>query len=510
MELKIAARKSDLARIQAYLVGDALEKQFCELEISYHFSSSLGDKNQNDPLWEMPAQGVFTEDFRQRLVDGDVDMVVHSWKDLPTQNDGSTVLAATLERADHRDLLLVKKSSLAAIGRAGELQVLSSSPRRMYNLEGFLKKAFPGGLDRVVFKDVRGNIQTRLDKLLGGEAHALVVAKAAIDRLLGAKALNRRGEDFFPGVQKIRQAIEKCQWMVLPVSHDPPAAAQGALVVEIARGRDELRAMLEQINDMATFEDVCAEREVLKSYGGGCHQKIGVWVGSHPHGRIMALRGLSDGGEILDSFAMLGKGPDWSDVNEAEIYPPIKSGDLFRREPVAPDDAALREIKNANAILLASSAIPENYLKLTADKVIWTSGVKSWFRFAAKGIWVHGCDDNLGAGARRDVGGLMGEDAHWLSLTHQDSPSMPAIATYRLRAKPVVLNIASGKYFYWRSGSIFRRALELQPQIINGVHACGMGQTHDIISEILGEDVPLFAFVNEEQWRATFGRTGKV
>jgi len=92
MRLTIAARKSDLARIQAYMVGDALQKNFSELEITYRFSSSLGDRNQHDPLWKMPEQGVFTQDFIRQLESGEVDMVVHSWKDLPTKTNAKTVL----------------------------------------------------------------------------------------------------------------------------------------------------------------------------------------------------------------------------------------------------------------------------------------------------------------------------------------------------------------------------------------------------------------------------------
>lgn len=98
MRLIIACRKSDLARIQAYMVGNALKAKDSDIEIEYQFRSSLGDENQDDPLWKMPSQGVFTKDFRNDLVQGHMDMVVHSWKDLPTKNDGATILAATLPR----------------------------------------------------------------------------------------------------------------------------------------------------------------------------------------------------------------------------------------------------------------------------------------------------------------------------------------------------------------------------------------------------------------------------
>src|SRR5690606_12634019 len=109
MKLRIAARSSDLARIQAISVGEALLESSraagARLEIEYAFRQSLGDANLHDPLWKMPEKGVFTEDFRDDLLSGACDLVVHSWKDLPIDARSETMIAATLPRADLRDLL---------------------------------------------------------------------------------------------------------------------------------------------------------------------------------------------------------------------------------------------------------------------------------------------------------------------------------------------------------------------------------------------------------------------
>ena len=166
MRLKISARKSDLARLQAYTVGETLQKKIENLEIEYRFKESLGDINLHDPLWKIPEKGVFTEDFFGELISGETDMVVHSWKDLPTEGKSETFIAATLPRADQRDLLLFKKSSFASVKESRHLKVFSSSPRRSHNLTPFLKSHFPWGLDNVSFESVRGNIPTRIRKLL--------------------------------------------------------------------------------------------------------------------------------------------------------------------------------------------------------------------------------------------------------------------------------------------------------------------------------------------------------
>src|SRR5438045_9165512 len=130
MRVTIASRRSDLARIQAYQVGDALRAVHPQIEINYSFHESLGDKNQNDPLWQMPEKGVFTQDFREGLLRGDFDLVVHSWKDLAIQEDLETGIAATLARADARDLLLVREERWSEGERTGVMSSVTSPPLR--------------------------------------------------------------------------------------------------------------------------------------------------------------------------------------------------------------------------------------------------------------------------------------------------------------------------------------------------------------------------------------------
>ena len=95
--IKISSRQSALAKIQAYQVGQTLESASGS-PVEYLFRESLGDKNLTDPLWKMPEKGVFTEDFYIDLIKNQTDMVVHSWKDLPTEIKPETKIAATLPR----------------------------------------------------------------------------------------------------------------------------------------------------------------------------------------------------------------------------------------------------------------------------------------------------------------------------------------------------------------------------------------------------------------------------
>src|SRR5437870_1263139 len=299
MRLVLGARRSTLARIQARQVGDALRKAHPQIIIEYSFRESLGDRNQHDPLWQMPEQGVFTLDFCAGLLTGEFDLVVHSWKDLAIEDQTDTDVVATLPRADARDLLLLRASRWDEIERTGKLSILTSSPRRSYNLGSFLSEALPFELRQVDFAAVRGNVPTRVRKLLEGDADGLVVAKAAIDRLLESV-----DEEFAVTRNELRHALAQCRWMVLPLRANPAAPGQGALAIEIKREREDLRALLASINCVVTFAAASREREILRGYGGGCHQKIGVSVLSRPFGEVTFLRGLADSGEVLESYTL--------------------------------------------------------------------------------------------------------------------------------------------------------------------------------------------------------------
>src|SRR5258708_3914725 len=291
MRVTIASRRSDLARIQAYQVGEALEAAHPQIEINYSFHESLGDRNQNDPLWQMPEKGVFTQDFREGLLRGDFDLVVHSWKDLAIEENPETEIAATLPRADARDLVLVREDRWPKVLRTGVITILTSSPRRSHNLESFLREALPAKLGEVKFMNVRGNVPTRVRKLLELDVDGMIVAKAAMDRLLEA-----RQSEFDATREELRLGLSQCRWMVLPLRENPSAPAQGALAIEIVRRRADLRDLLAPLNCVDTFAAVTREREILLGHGGGCHNKIGATVLMCLIGKIMFLRGVADTG----------------------------------------------------------------------------------------------------------------------------------------------------------------------------------------------------------------------
>jgi hydroxymethylbilane synthase len=472
MPIRIASRQSDLAKFQAYEVGNALKKKNPSLDVQYFFRESLGDINQDDPLWKMPEKGVFTQDFRQGLISGEWDIVVHSWKDLPVEQEAGTEILATLPRADQRDLFLLKKKSFSALKTRKVLNVFSSSPRRAHNLNSFFLEYLPFQLKEVCFENVRGNILTRVRKLIENPSvDGLVVAKAAIDRLLSTQRL-----EFLEGKKQLQLFLDQCLWQVLPLSENPTAAAQGAIAIEAATEREDLKKILKTIHCQDTWDNVLVERKILKSHGGGCHQKIGVSQIKRKFGSVTFLKGESEDKKSLDSIIQ-------EPFNIKLNNPCLSSFQLFERLEL---DHSIPSEVNAHFIA-RENALPRD-VKLSQEDIIWTSGLKTWKALAQRGMWINGTNDSLGESDGQGIDNLF-PDALWAKWTHKHSTnlnSMIPIVTYEL--KPIASlqnNWGHFKEYYWMSGSQFLQAIKLEPQILNADHYCGPGNTYSIISNEL-------------------------
>ncbi|HEX6186626.1 MAG TPA: hydroxymethylbilane synthase [Pyrinomonadaceae bacterium] len=489
MRLVLAARRSELARIQAFQVGRTLQNAHPQISIEYSFHESLGDKNQNDPLWQMPEKGVFTQDLREGLLAGRYDLAVHSWKDLAIEDDGETEIAATLPRADMRDLMLVRRDRWEEVRRTGRMTILTSSPRRSYNLDSFLRTVLPTQIKELIFEPVRGNVPTRVRKMWNPGADGLIVAKAALDRLLEAPE-----EEFAATRAELRSALSQCLWMVLPLRANPCAPAQGALAVEIKSSRPELRERLAAINCAETFATTQREREILRGYGGGCHQKIGASVLRRPYGEITFLRGLTDDGTVLNDCRLAASRPRPAKVTRDLLWPLNPSdSDWFKREPIP------ATIPDSPLWIAKADALPED-VSISDSQLVWASGLKTWERLAKRGVWVSGCAEGLGEQENPQVETIAGTEVRWTKLTHADAPAengMQALTTYRLIPKDGGPNIEGKHYFFWTSGSGFERALQLHPWMKSMTHFCGPGNTQLGIQK---HGIEPHVFLDHEQW----------
>lgn len=525
MKLRIAARQSALAQWQAREVGRAIlasqelkddSQRGSEgpksiepgsIEIEYQFRESLGDQRGEDPLWKMPAKGVFTEDFVADLQEGRADLVVHSWKDLPTDPRPGLEILATLPRASAEDVLLIKPDFKPQL-RGGRLRVFTSSPRRSWALPRVLSWALPASyaVDQFEFQPVRGNIATRLKKWRSdASVDAIVVALAALDRLLedeSARSLS------FSGSAEVTQQLRGAKWMILPLSEFPTAPAQGALAIEGRADRSDLRRLLSRIHCPITAEAAERERDLLRAQGGGCHQKLGVSVRPIRHtGWWTVVRGESETGQSLNEEAF---SYSWPGVSRERIFGCLDSDQRFwKREPLV--GAELPWVSQAECpggprglFVSRTSAWPqsEGFRSALANQdidFVFCAGVKSWRQLAQTAdVWVNACADSLGeeslptwkrlaraigcAAPNRDPNGDW--DLH--RLTNEAAPESgewKSWSTYRVlpeasREEELRARLRDCTHYYWMSRQQFEYCARLVPELKMRTSGCGPGRTY--------------------------------
>ena len=496
MKIRVLSRKSDLAIIQAHEFGDYFKTKFPEIEINYITKSTSGDKDLTTPLSEMPSEGVFTNDLRNELINNKCDLIVHSWKDLPIEVGDKTKISLTLKRSDKRDILFIKKNKLH---RDTSINILCSSPRRKYNIENFIRNYLPKKYNKINFKNIRGNIPTRFKKFINdSENEGFIVAKAAIDRIL----LNQIPK-FQELKKELKNYINQCFWTIVPLSINPCSPGQGALAIETRTEDIDLNSILAKINFIKDFDNVESERKILKEYGGGCHQKIGVSYINHSHGTVVSKRGEDEyGNHFEDWFLKDNKKNEVVLNSEKEIYPEkINSYKIFKRKQINGSISKISNLKNKCIFISRMSALP-NKTKINSENIVWSSGLKTWKQLASNGIWVNGTSDGLGEDFDNDISALT--DFTWIKLTHKDAPTSninDRITTYQLEKLDFEININEKNHFYWMSSSAFKYTLEKYPELKERYHYCGPGNTYNEILATLGNDKNLFVELSYDSWK---------
>lgn len=236
-KLRAATRKSTLARTQTSAVGELLG-----VELEHVVVETTADQRPDTPVWELHERGVFVKEVQAAVLEGRAHIAVHSAKDLPSTTPRGLVIAAIPEREDARDALV--GSTLDAIPVGG--RVGTGSVRRRAQL-GWLRSD-------LTFGGLRGNVETRLEKV--EEFDALVVAVAALRRL-----------------DRLAAAAE-----ILDVRLMVPQVGQGALAVECRADDDKTRELLGGIDHRRSRRAVEAERAWLAEMGGGCDAPVGAYA----------------------------------------------------------------------------------------------------------------------------------------------------------------------------------------------------------------------------------------
>ena len=260
--VRIGSRKSQLALVQTYWVQEELQKNFPDITFEVHTMSTQGDKILDVALAKIGDKGLFTKELELGMLQNETDLAVHSLKDLPTNLPEGLVLGCVTERENPADALVVheklKDKQLETLPEGAVIG--TSSLRRLAQL----RYHFP----HLEFKDVRGNLNTRLAKLDAGEYDALILAFAGLHRLGMSDRIHQ----------------------VIPPEVSLHAVGQGALGIECRAGDDNILNLLNSLEHTATAQRCYAERAFLRELEGGCQVPIG--VNTQIEGEQLTLIGL--------------------------------------------------------------------------------------------------------------------------------------------------------------------------------------------------------------------------
>ncbi len=251
--IRIGTRGSELALWQANHVAELVAALAGKDKTELKIIKTRGDVILNVSFEKMEGKAFFTKEIEDALIRNEIDIAVHSMKDLPTEEADGLTVAAVLKREDPSDMMLIRQQCYNPdnfLNLYEKAIVGTSSIRRLSQIRNVMNS--------LVVMPLRGNVPTRIKKLREGQYDAIILASAGINRL------NLDISDF--------------KYLIMPFSFFLPSPSQGALAVQIRKNENELKNMLMQLNDNETEISVKAERSFLKHFGGGCHIPLGAFA----------------------------------------------------------------------------------------------------------------------------------------------------------------------------------------------------------------------------------------
>lgn len=247
MIVRIGTRKSKLALAQTEMFANALKKRFDDIDTEIVCISTKGDKILDKPLAMIGGKGVFISELENALLSGAADMAVHSAKDLPLELADGLEISSALKRGNYRDVLVTRKNE--PIKNEEKFIVGTGSLRR----RGFIKKQYP----LVQIKDIRGNVDTRINKLINKEYDAIILAAAGLERL---SLYNSEKYDVTP--------FEYSDFL--------PAPCQAIVVAESKTG-SAISERLKEISHTETMLEFETERQIPKLLNADCGMPVGAF-----------------------------------------------------------------------------------------------------------------------------------------------------------------------------------------------------------------------------------------
>ena len=475
--LRLGSRASLLAMIQTRKVADALRAAHPELVTEIVTLQTRGDADNKTPLTETHDKDFFSAELDQALLEGTVDICVHSYKDLDMQRPAGIAQEAIPPREHPADVVLFQPEIEDRLAQGKTLRIGSCSERRRRNVADFLHKALPRQttLPKFEFVPLRGTVPERIDQIAPDAAQqldAVIVALAGIERLWNDPAGRRR----------IAPALEASKLMVLPLSACPAAPGQGALAVECRADDTVTRQLLGAIHDATTAKLLDTEAQLVEEIAAA-HDAMPAAIGSTAWpddtlGLVARARWRADPENAVEMTRQASQ-PARPATAQPWTAPPVRRA----------AQALSAAVPEHGPVFVAHWRAFESQRPSAMNRV-WTSGVMSWEKLAARGIWVEGCTDHLGFEQMHEwhrVNVLrLPPLSDWTAVTHAAGVASWAgsgvgqvIATYALETpqqapEPSVAQaLADSTHIFWRTPQQYRQYGHLTRG--DAHHACGPG-----------------------------------
>lgn len=481
-KFKIGTRGSLLALTQCNQIKDELErvtgKEF-ELEVI----KTQGDLIVDKPLWQLDGKDFFTKELDHALLTGAVDLVVHSYKDLGSERPEGITLGAVTKRTYAHDILFIRNETKDKLNDMTEFVVGTSSPRRITNLEKNLSRFIPSKNElKVSTKMLRGNVNTRIQKLVDGDYDAIVLALPGIERLALTDS----------SLEQLKVLLKDLDYMILPQTIFPSAASQGALGIECLETNEEMKTLLKKVEDKDTVDEIVRERSAFASYGGGCHLAVGINVRKFEDSYIHIHQGKTETEEISEmklenvtktfegnsNLSFIGLPKDKLN-HKASL-----ADELTVKTPVSTEE----ETKKRDLFVTSSYCI-ESLSSFKNIENLWAAGTKTMELLADNGYWVNGTSDSLGEKELEILRSSnciaqMREKSPLAVLSHNNATTEigELSVSYKRETKEVsnkyLEKLEATEIFYWTSFPQYEDFIKVCPSIKEKYHCCGLGKTY--------------------------------
>ena len=487
---KIGTRGSLLAVTQSTLMKNELERISGE-SFELVLIKTQGDEVTNKPLWQLEGKDFFTKELDEALLKGEVDLVIHSYKDLGSVRPEGIKLAAVTERKFAHDILLISQENINKLPTwEGEFVVGTSSPRRIANLTVKLGNYIPHLRQKncpIRCETLRGNVNTRISKLREGQYHAITLALAGLERL----------SQTHKSAEELSGLLKKMNYLILPQSTFPSAASQGALGIETREDRDDggkLLKILSQLSHERTVEEVIRERKAFKEFGGGCHLAVGIHVKKVEDYFLHVHAGEVDGKRIEKKWL---EGVTIPALTKKKLFvglpkgtrPGIVYDEYLEKVPAK----RMLELEKKHVFITSRYCLPSLQSSIVGRPAsLWAAGSKTAGILTEAGFWINGTSDSLGTQDLHDLRNsmalrMMNPDLKddWLTLSHDDGKNDlgAVIGCYKRVPKKIEpayeAELREVGACFWSSYPEYQNFVKAFPFLKETQHFCGLGKTWD-------------------------------